>query len=324
VTAVLLAVPNVSEGRELEKVHRLVDSFLAPAALLDFHFDEVHNRSVVTIVGEPEAIQSSLRDGARAAVDEIDMTAHQGAHPCIGALDVCPVVFLQEEDRDAARLEASEIAEWIAEELSVPAFLYGELAATEERRERAYFRDGGLERLRARMAQRELISDFGGDRPHPTAGATLVTARPPLAAFNVFLDSADPRLARLVAAGLREAGGGLPGVRAIGLPFQGVTQVSTNVHDPLTVPLGLVVEEVRRLAAPLGARATSAEIVGLVPETALRDFPEDVELIDPDQNAHLLERRLSAVDQIHSTGDGADEEEASPQAPRHPGGHARR
>jgi glutamate formiminotransferase len=292
----LLGVPNLSEGRDLERVHRLVDTFLDPAALLDFHFDQVHNRTAVTIAGEPEALRASLESGARTAVAEIDMTAHEGEHPCIGAVDVCPIVYLREEDRGAAQHEAAEVGRWIGDELEVPVFLYGDLAATEERRERAYFREGGPERLADRMEAEELAPDFGPTRPHPTAGGTLVTARPPLAAFNVFLDSPDPRMARLVAAGLRESGGGLPGVRAIGLPFEGVTQVSTNVHDPVAVPLGLVVEEVRRLAAPLGAHSSSAEIVGLVPEAALRNFPEDVALLDPDVNSHVLEHRLAALE----------------------------
>jgi glutamate formiminotransferase len=294
----LLAVPNVSEGRGAAKVDRLVGAFLGPAALLDFHFDEVHNRAVVTVAGTAEAVGESLRSGAAAAVDEIDMAWHEGAHPCIGALDVCPVVFFGDDDRDRARALAAETARWIGEELRIPVFLYGELAATEERRERAYFREGGLPRLAERMEAGELSPDFGPTAPHPTAGATLVTARPPIAAFNVFLDSPDPRLARLVAAGLRESGGGLPGVRAIGLPFEGVTQVSTNVHDPTGIPLAIVVDEVRKLAEPLGARATSAEIVGLVPEAALRDFPADVALVDPDVEAHVLERRLAALEPV--------------------------
>ena len=295
--ATLLGVPNLSEGRELETVHRLVDTFLDPAALLDFHFDQVHNRTVVTIAGHEEALRTSLEAGARAAVEEIDMTAHEGEHPCIGAVDVCPTVYLRDDDRAVARHEAAELGRWLGDELEVPVFLYGDLAVTDERRERSYFREGGLERLAARMEAEEVAPDFGPTRPHPTAGATLVTARPPLAAFNVFLDSPDARLARTVAAGLRESGGGLPGVRAIGLPFEGVTQVSTNVHDPIAVPLGLVVEEVRRLAAPLGAHASSAEIVGLVPEAAVRDFPEDVAFLDPDVNSHVLERRLAALEQ---------------------------
>jgi glutamate formiminotransferase len=294
---VLLAVPNVSEGRDAAKVQSPVDAFLAPSALLDFHFDAVHNRAVVTLAGDPAALADSLLAGAAATVAEVDMAAHEGAHPCIGALDVCPIVFVSQSDRDAARGAALAVADRIAEELGIPVFLYGSLASGEGRRERAYFRDGGLPRLRERMASGELSPDRGPSLPHPTAGATLVTARPPLAAFNVFLDSPDPKLARVVAAGIRESGGGLPGVRAIGLPFEGVTQVSTNGHDPFRVALGEVVAEVRRLAEPLGARATSAEIVGLVPSAALRGFPDDVALVDPDVEAHLLEARLESLAQ---------------------------
>jgi len=292
---VLLAVPNLSEGRDPARVHRLVDAFLDPAALLDFHFDEVHNRTVVTLAGEASALEESLLAGAAATVAEVDMTNHEGAHPCIGSVDVCPLVFYEEAGREAAHRTALAVAERLGAELDLPVFLYGELASAEERRERAHFRDGGLERLRERMASGRLAPDRGPAAPHPTAGATLVTARPPLAAFNVFLDSPDPKLARVVAAGIRESGGGLPGVRAIGLPFEGVTQVSTNVHDPLRVTLAEVVAAVRRLAEPLGARATSAEIVGLVPSAALEGFPDDVELVDPDAEAHILERRLARL-----------------------------
>ena len=291
----LLGVPNVSEGRDRARVKGLADAFLGPAAVLDFHFDQVHNRTVVTLAGEPGPLADSLLAGARTAVSQLDMREHEGAHPCIGALDVCPVVFPGELDRDAAHGAAHAVAERIAEELAVPVFLYGDLATSDERRERAYFRDGGLERLRTRMESGELVPDCGPSAPHPTAGATLVTARPPLAAFNVFLDAPDAKLARLVAAGIRESGGGLPGVRAIGLPFEGVTQVSTNIHDPAQITLGEVVAEVRRLAEPLGSKATSAEIIGLVPEAALRDFPADVALVDPDVEAHVLERRLTAL-----------------------------
>ena len=144
------------------------------------------------------------------------------------------------------------------------------------------------------MEAGELRPDFGPDLPHRTAGATLVTARPPLAAFNVELDSGDLEVARAVAAGLRESGGGLPGVRAIGLPLSsGRAQVSTNVHDPLAVPLATVVERVRELAAPLGARPLEAELVGLVPEAALAGYPEDVPIRGFDPDRHVIERRLA-------------------------------
>ena len=166
------------------------------------------------------------------------MAGYRGAHPAIGALDVCPLVWLDPADREAARTEAIAAATQIGG-LGVPVFLYGELAREPGRAERAYFRNGGLAELWLRMEAGELRPDFGPDLPHPRAGATLVTARPPLAAFNVELDSGDLEVARAVAAGLRESGGGLPGVRAIGLVLaSGRGQVSTNVHDPLAVPLG--------------------------------------------------------------------------------------
>ena len=179
------------------------------------------------------------------------MAAYEGLHPAVGALDVCPLVWLDPGDRDAAaRRGARAVAERIGA-LGVPVFLYGELAAAPERRERAFFRNGGLAELWLRMESGELRPDHGPSLPHPSAGATLVTARPPLAAFNVELDSGDVEVARAVAAGLRESGGGLPGVRAIGLALgSGRGQVSTNVHDPLATPLG------RRRRA--GARAGGA------------------------------------------------------------------
>jgi glutamate formiminotransferase len=141
----------------------------------------------------------------------------------------------------------------------------------------------------------ELRPDFGPPVPNPRGGATLVTARPPLAAFNVELDTADLDTARAVAAELREAGGGAPGVRAIGLVLSsGRAQVSTNVHDPLRTPLGAVVEEVRRLAAPLGARPIEAELVGLIPAAALVDYPADVPIRGFDPSQHIIERRLAS------------------------------
>jgi glutamate formiminotransferase len=216
-------------------------------------------------------------------------------HPAIGALDVCPIVWTAPEERESARATALEVAERIGA-LGVPAFLYGELAAGPEHRERAYFRNGGLTELWVRMEAGELKPDRGPRLPHRTAGATLVTARPPLAAFNVELDRGDLDLARAVAAGLREAGGGLEGVRAIGLLLpSGRAQISTNVHDPLAVPLGQVVERIRLLSAPLGARPLEAELVGLVPAAALAGYPEDVPIRDFDPALQTIDRRLAAL-----------------------------
>jgi glutamate formiminotransferase len=295
VEPLLLAVPNVSEGRDDARIGVIERAFSEGVALLDRHSDRDHNRSVFTLAGSPATLPETLAAGAAAAVEGIDMRSHEGLHPAIGALDVCPVVWAKSGDRGAARNVALAAAERIAA-LGVPVFLYGELARGPEHAERAYFRSGGLAELWLRMEAGELEPDFGPGLPHESAGATLVTARAPLAAFNVELDSPDPELARAVAAGLRESGGGPPGVRAIGLPLSsGRTQVSTNVHDPVAVPLGEVVERVRALASPLGARPVEAELIGLVPGAALSEYPEDVPIRDFDPDLRTIERRLAAL-----------------------------
>lgn len=289
----LLAVPNVSEGREAARIAALRGAFGHGVTLLDSHSDPDHDRSVFTLAGEPGALREALATGAEKAIETIDMTAYGGLHPAVGALDVCPVVWIDPAARTGARAVALEIAERIGA-LGVPVFLYGSLAGRPEHAERAYFRNGGLAELWLRMEGGELWPDYGPTEPHRTAGATLVTARPPLAAFNVELDSDDVEVARAVAAGLRESGGGLRGVRAIGLALAGGgVQVSTNVHDPLAVPLRDVVEKVRELAAVLGARPLEAEIVGLVPAEALAGYPPDVPVRDFDPARGTIEARLA-------------------------------
>jgi glutamate formiminotransferase len=291
----LLAVPNLSEGSDPGILAKLEAAFTRGAALLDRHSDADHERTVFTLAGQAGALLESLVAGAEEALETIEMGNYAGVHPAIGALDVCPVVWLDPADRDGARTEAVAAADQIGG-LGVPVFLYGELAHSPERSERAYFRNGGLGELWMRMEGGELRPDFGPDLPHRRAGATLVTARPPLAAFNVELESPDLEVARSVAAGLRESGGGLPGVRAIGLPLSsGRSQVSTNVHDPLAVPLGQVVERVRELAAPLGTRPLEAELVGLVPAAALAGYPQDVPMRGFDPERHVIERRLALL-----------------------------
>lgn len=291
----LLAVPNVSVGRDPARIAALGEAFSRRAELLDSHSDPDHDRTVFTLAGGRGPLRESLLAGAQQAIETIEMASYSGLHPAVGALDVCPVVWLDVGDRDAARVEAVAVAEQIGG-LGVPVFLYGELASAPERAERAYFRNGGLAELWLRMESGELRPDHGPGLPHRDAGVTLVTARPPLGAFNVELDSGDVELARSVAAGLRESGGGLPGVRAIGLALSsGRGQVSTNVHDPLTVPLAEVVERVRSLAAPLGARPIEAELIGLIPEAALAGYPEDVPIRGFDPARHTIERRLASA-----------------------------
>ena len=289
----LLAVPNFSEGRDTSVIAAIRAALDADRGLLDRHSDPEHNRTVYTLAGEGRALEERLAAGASVAIEQIDMRRQRGLHPCIGALDVCPLVWLDIEGREPARARARSVGERIGS-LGVPVFLYGELASSEERQERAFFREGGLTALRQRMKAGELAPDMGPEIPHLSAGATLVTARPPLAAFNIELDTGDAVVAQRVAAAVREAGGGPPGVRAIGLPLEGGrSQVSTNVHDPIAVPLRMVVARVTELAAEQGARPVEAEIVGLVPAAALQGFPQDLPIRDFDPERHVIERRLS-------------------------------
>jgi glutamate formiminotransferase / 5-formyltetrahydrofolate cyclo-ligase len=285
---VLLAVPNVSEGIDRATIERLAGAFGA-LRLLDVHSDPDHGRSVLTFAGEQAEIAEGLLAGAREAASAIDVSRHEGLHPHVGAIDVAPVVHLDAESRGAAIAAALTAAAFIGDELELPVFLYGALA---DGRERADVRAGGLEGLKVRMLSGELIPDYGPSEPHPTAGAVLVTARPPLVAFNLDLDTDDVELARAIAADLREAGGGPAGVRAIGLylPARGRAQVSMNVHDPSAVPLAELVARVRERAP-----VAEAELVGLAPRAAFAGFPDDVSLRGFDPELHLIEDVLGSL-----------------------------
>lgn len=284
----LMAVPNLSEGRDPGLLEALGRAF-APARLLDMHTDVDHGRSVFTLAAAQGGLSDGLVSGAAAAVEAIDLRHHTGLHPFVGALDVMPVVYLDQASRGRACAEVLTGAARIGAELDLPVLLYGELASRPEHRERAWLRQGGPGALARRIEAGEVVPDFGPRRAHPTAGVVLASARPPLIAFNVDLVSDDLALAQRIAADIRESGGGLPGVRAIGLYLaaRGRAQVSTNVHDHLATPLRAVVEAVRQRA-----EVAEAELVGLAPEAALKDFPSDVALRGFVPERHVIEKAL--------------------------------
>jgi glutamate formiminotransferase len=286
VTATLLSIPNVSEGRDRAAIRSLADT--CGARLLDVHSDPDHHRSVFTIAGVPGSLAQAVLGLARAAIGSVDVTTHEGVHPRVGAIDVAPIVYLNERDRGAACAEALVLADLLGDELELPVFLYGELAGG---RTRAELRRGGLPALQARIESGEQRPDFGPERVHRTGGAVLVGARPPLVAFNVELAApATLEDARSIAARIREGGlEGLPSVRAIGLwlEHRDVAQVSTNVENHRRTPLADVVEAVRRHAVP-----ARAELVGLAPRSAFDGFPDDVQVA----NKRLIEDVLAASD----------------------------
>lgn len=294
----LEAVPNVSEGQDEQSLRAFGRALTRPGCrLLDVHSNPDYGRSVFTLIGAPQALADALVSAAREIIARLDLRVYRGAHPCIGALDVVPIVYLRREDRELARDEALAVANRLAGELDLPIFLYGELATEPQRRERAFFREGGLRTLAERLEHGELEPDFGPNRAHPTAGGVLVAARPPLVAFNIELDGGKLEAAKAIAARVREHGGGLPGVRAIGvaLESQGAVQLSANVHDPFEVPLAKLVEAVRSEAERDGVRVVAAELVGLAPAAALDGFPPDIPLRNFDERRHVLENRMAAT-----------------------------
>jgi glutamate formiminotransferase len=302
----LLAVPNVSEGRDADAIAAIGAAFAGGGApegvrVLDVHTDPDHNRTVFTLAGPPRELVDALVQGARAAVERIDVMGPDGAgateagvHPHVGALDVAPIVYLDPSERGAACAAALVLGDRIAEELDVPVFLYGELSGADpgSARTRAELRRGGVAGLAARIAAGEelMAPDFGAPRMHPSAGATLVAARPPLVAFNVRLaPPASVEDARAIAALIRDGGpDGLPGLRALGLALSGgIVQLSMNVERPLELPLARIVDAVRAHTDLI-----SAELVGLAPASAFTGFPHDVPIPGFDPARHLIENAL--------------------------------
>jgi len=280
---VLLSIPNVSEGRDAGAIAAIGDAF--DARLLDVHSDPDHHRSVFTLAGQPGALAGAVCRGAAEVIRRVDVNRHEGIHPRVGSIDVAPIVFLDPADRGAACAEALVLGDLLGQELELPVFMYGELA---QGRTRAELRRGGPAALARRIDADELRPDFGPRRLHPSAGAVLVAARPPLVAFNVELaPPATVEDARAIAAAIREGGPeGLPGLRAIGLwlDARGVAQVSTNVEDHRRVPLAEVVAAIARHAKP-----SRAELVGLAPRAAFEGFPEEL----PVANRRTIEDALA-------------------------------
>ena len=268
----LLAYPNVSEGRDQAVIDRIGNAF--GDALLDVHSDADHHRSAYTLAAAPGELAQAVLTGAREAVNAIKLDAHEGVHPRVGALDVAPIIYLNEHDRGAAAAEALVLADLLATALDLPVFLYGSLA---DGRTRAELRRGGPAELQRRIVAGELAPDFGPRELHPTAGAVLVAARPPLVAFNVELQPpATVDIARQIAAHIREGGDeGLAGLRAIGLWLakSHLAQVSTNVEDHRATPLRAVINAVAR-----HAKIKEAELVGLAPEAAFDGWPQEIPL----------------------------------------------
>ncbi len=267
----LECVPNISEGRRRDVIDACVEAASTRGVrVLDVSSDPDHNRTVLTLLGEGGDLVEAIRDLAAVAIEHINVVEHSGVHPFLGALDVAPFVPLEAGQMPVAVDAALHAADKLAA-LELPVFLYGEAASNTGRAALADHRRGGLARLTERMATGEWSPDRGPDRPHSTGGAVCVGAREPLVAFNLLLDTDDVAAAKRIAASLREAGGGLPGVRALGffLKSRGQAQVSVNLTDCDRTSLLDVVRRADELAAAAGVRVVETELVGLAPRRVL-------------------------------------------------------
>ena len=286
----LEAVPNFSEGRDRETIDAIGEALSTHARVLDVHVDTDHNRSVFTLVGGERPLVEALVAGVKVACERIDLRRHEGAHPRVGAADVVPIVPIRRDQAAAARRTARLLAKRLSVELPLPLFLYGEI---NDGLGPAFFRRGGPVELQRRLDAGELAPAYGPPVVDPAAGAILVGARRPLIAFNVNLrGSVDA--AREIAAVVREAGGGFPGVRALGLdlPRAGHVQVSMNVEDWEAAALHDIVARVEAEAAARGAEVLGTELVGLMPAGAAVAAAGSHLRIAGFDPTHVLELRL--------------------------------
>ena len=288
-------VPNFSDGRDpaIGAALRAAIGGVRGVRLLGWHSDVDHNRSVATFAGEPGAVQAAACAAIACAGARIDLRAHEGVHPRLGATDVCPFVPLRQADMAACVRTAHELGARVARELSLPVYYYGEAALSPERRALPAVRRGGFEGLREAVERDPARRpDAGPARLHPSAGAVAIGARDFLVAFNVDLESRDLSLARSIARAIRESDGGLRGIRALGLVLasRGCVQVSVNLCEPARTGLVVVFEAIERLAAREGVQVRRSALVGLAPRFALdAEIARRVRLPDFDAQRDVLE-----------------------------------
>ena len=287
----LEAVPNVSEGRDTRAIAEIGAAFAIGTALLDVHSDADHHRSVFTLAGAADRLLEGLVTGSSRALALVDLSRHVGVHPRMGVVDVVPIVPLRPEEMAEAEAVARVVAERLARDCGLPVFLYAHSGGG---RRPAFFRRGGLVELERRVASGELWPDLGPGRIDPRKGAVLVGARPPLVAYNVDLDTDDVAVADAVARTIRESGGGMRGVQAIGLrlPQADRIQVSMNVLDLDASPLHEVVERVTREVRTHGVEVAGGELVGLVPARVLEEAERAGVAIPGVDDSRVLERLL--------------------------------
>ncbi len=281
-------VPNISEGRDKDKINTIADVIRHTRDVMLIHQDIGYdaNRTVFTFAGTPEGVLYAAQKMIEKAISLIDMSRHHGEHPCIGAVDVCPFVPLQNSSMDQCIEMARSLGESMGNKMKVPIYLYEEAAATPQRKKLSNIRKGGFEGLSRKMMHHEWQPDFGPSYPHSTAGAIVTGARPILIAFNINLKTDDVQIAKKIAGKIRESGyidknnqedpvrksGMFKACKAIGwnMPGFDCVQVSTNLVDYRSTPPHLVYEACRKLALELGTDVSGSELIGMIPKEALQ------------------------------------------------------
>lgn len=272
---IIECVPNFSEGRDKEKIESIADCFRGKSGvkLLDYSGDADHNRSVVTVAGEPEAIKYAVIEAIGKAIELIDLNKHSGEHPRMGAVDVVPFIPIKNVTIDEAIALSQEVAKEVGVRFNLPVFLYEASATTQHRENLADIRRGEFEGLSDKMRLTEWKSDFGPETPHPTAGVVAIGARKPLIAYNINLNTNNIKIANAIAKKVRHSSGGMRYCKAIGiyLKERDIAQVSTNLTDYTKTSIYSVHEMVRMEAKRYGVSIIGSEVIGLVPMAALAE-----------------------------------------------------
>jgi glutamate formiminotransferase len=293
---ILECVPNFSEGRDLKIVEQIVDPFRKKdgVKLLDFQTDEDHNRSVVTVVGNPDALKQAVVESMGIAIDLIDMRTHSGQHPRMGAIDVVPFIPVKNITVDEAITVSKAVAKQVADAYQLPVFLYEQSAAKPERRNLATVRKGQFEGMAQKIKQPDWAPDYGPAEIHPSAGVAAMGARMPLVAYNVNLDTNDIEIANQIARSVRHISGGLRYCKGIGIELKdrGIVQVSLNMTDYTRTALYRVFELIKIEARRWGVNVVGSEVIGLVPMQALIDCAEYYLGIEDFSMEQVLEYRI--------------------------------
>jgi len=292
---IIECVPNFSVGHDRTVIHKIKDSIKTSGVdVIDQSYDEDHNRLVVTFIGTPDNVLNAAYCSIDTASKLIDINKQVGVHPFIGVVDVVPFIPLKDAKMGDCRDMAKKLGKMVANQLKIPVFLYGEAARNEKFKHLYNIRHGGLEHLRSAISGKDFRPDFGEPMVHPTAGAVAIGARDFLIAFNVNLDTEDLQIAKDIARKIREKDGGLPGIRALGVPLhsKGIVQVTINVTHYKKTSLKALMDRVKKEAAAMGISILNSEIVGLVPRDATYPGMKEDLMLDDYDEGKILETYL--------------------------------